>query len=92
MRKVVAIGGKHGEAKGLLAFETVVKRPLWHGDILDYRINPRREIARFGQHLQARANQRLAGVDKLPIGLWRSAAAGLQVGGDSGIHHLDRMV
>ncbi len=92
MRKVVAIGGKHGEAKGLLAFETVVKRPLRHGDVLDHRINTRCEIARFGQHLQARADQRLSRVDKLAIGLWRSAAAGLLVGGGSGIHHLDRMV
>lgn len=53
MRKEVAIGGKHGEAKSLFAFKAVIKRPLWHGDILNHRINTRREIARFGQHFKA---------------------------------------
>lgn len=53
MRKKVAIGAKHGQAKGLLAFKAVIKRSLGHIDIPDNGLDTCREIARFGQHFKA---------------------------------------
>ena len=92
MRKKVAIGAKHGQAKGLFAFKAVIKRSLGHIDIPDNGLDTRREIARFGQNFKASANQRLARIVKMAIDLGWTAAAGLQDGGGIGIHHLDRVV
>ncbi len=92
MRKEVAIGGKHGEAKSLFAFKAMIKRPLWHGDILDHRINTRRgrppKVDRqFDDTRQALIRSGLEVLTETGY-----LAAGLQDGGGIGIHDLDRVV